>query len=63
LAGRDLLEAAKDPEPNDLILVPGDALNADNLFIDSLSLSDFRKAVAPARVMPAQEITEALRKL
>ena len=63
LAGRDLLEAAKDPEPNDLILVPGDALNADDLFIDSLSLSDFREAVAPARVMPAQEITEALRKL
>ncbi len=63
LAGRDLLEAAVDPEPNDLILVPGEALNADELFIDSLSLSGFREAVAPARVIPAHEITEALRKL
>jgi len=43
--------------------VPGEALNADDLFIDSLSLSDFREAVAPARVMPAREITLALKKL
>ena len=63
LSGRDLLEAAEDPEANDLILVPGEALNADDLFIDSLSLSDFREAVAPARVMPAREITLALKKL
>jgi putative radical SAM enzyme (TIGR03279 family) len=63
LAGRDLVQAAEDPEPNDLILVPGEALNADDLFIDSLSLSDLREAMAPARVIPALEITEALRKL
>ena len=63
LAGRDLVQAAEDPEPNDLILVPGEALNADHLFIDSLSLSDLREAMAPARVIPALEITEALRKL
>jgi ABC-type sugar transport system substrate-binding protein len=58
-----LQKAAGDPEPNDLILLPGEALNADDLFIDSLSLSEFREAVAPAQVMPALEITEALRKL
>ena len=78
LAGRDLLRAALqkaapleaalqkatgDAEPNDLILLPGEAINADDLFIDSLSLSEFREAVAPAQVMPALEITEALRKL
>lgn len=63
LAGRDLLQAAENPEPNDLILVPREALNADDLFIDSLSLFDFRKALAPAQVVPALEITKALRKL
>jgi len=73
LAGQDLLEAALqqaaplnaagDPEPNDLILLPGEALNADEMFIDSLSLSEFREALTPAQVMPTLEITEALRKL
>jgi len=63
LAGQDLLQAAGSPEPNDLILVPAEALNADDLFIDSLSLSEFREAVAPAQVLHALEVTEALRKL
>jgi putative radical SAM enzyme (TIGR03279 family) len=63
LAGRDLLKAVEDPGPEDLILLPKEALNADDLFIDSFSLSDFREAAAPARVEPALEITEALRAL
>ena len=63
LAGRDLLGAVQDPQPQDLILLPGEALNADDLFIDSLSLEEFRAAVAPARAIPALEITEALRSL
>jgi hypothetical protein len=63
LAGRDLLRAVPDPQPRDLILVPGEALNADDLFIDSLSLEEFRAAVSPARAIPALEITEALRSL
>ena len=62
LAGQDLLQAVPDPESHDLILVPGEALNADDLFIDSMPLSDFREALAPARVQPSLEITEALRK-
>jgi len=63
LAGQDLLQAAGNPEPNDLILVPAEALNADDLFIDSLSLSEFREAVAPAKVIQGLEITEALGRL
>jgi hypothetical protein len=63
LAGRDLLRAAEKEEGRDLILIPGEALNADDLFIDSLSLSEFRASVAPAKVLPGLEITEALRKL
>ena len=63
LAGKDLLAAVPDPQPNDLILLPREALNADDLFIDSFSLADFRAAVSPARVVPALELTEALRSL
>ncbi len=63
LAGQDLLEAAGDPSEGDLVLLPAEALNADDLFIDSLSLSEFRDSLAPARVIPALEITEALRQL
>ena len=63
LAGQDLMKAAGKPGNGDVILLPAEALNADDLFIDSLSLSEFREALAPARVIPALEITEALRQL
>jgi putative radical SAM enzyme (TIGR03279 family) len=63
LAGQDLLAAVQDPAPGELILLPAETLNQDDLFIDSLSLQRFREAVAPARVLPAYEITEALRDL
>jgi putative radical SAM enzyme (TIGR03279 family) len=63
LGGRDLLGAVSDPQPTDVILLPRETLNADDLFIDSFSLLEFREAVAPARLLPALEITEALRSL
>lgn len=65
LAGADLLEAAKamDPAPGDLILLPAETLNQDDLFIDSLPLDAFRAALAPAQVLPAWEIPDALRSL
>lgn len=63
LAGQDLLDAVVSPEPGDLILLPAETLNQDDLFIDSLSLDQFRERVAPARVLPAYEVMEALRSL
>jgi putative radical SAM enzyme (TIGR03279 family) len=63
LGGREMLAAVPDPAPGDLILLPREALNADDAFIDSYSLAAFREAVSPARVLPALEITEALRSL
>jgi len=63
LGGRELVAAVTDPRPEDVILLPGEALNADDLFIDSFSLAEFREAAAPATVLPALEITEALRSL
>ena len=60
LGGRDLLAALGETRPEDLILFPGEALNADEFFIDSFSLQEFRDAVAPAELRPALEITQAL---
>jgi putative radical SAM enzyme (TIGR03279 family) len=63
LAGQDLLRAVQDPGPADLILVPGEALNADELFIDSMSLESLQEALAPATVAVGLELTEILRAL
>ena len=60
LGGRDLLRAAGEGREGDLVLIPEDALNADDHFIDSLSMDSFREALHPARVMAASEVTEAL---
>ncbi len=62
LGGRDLLAAVPDPRPGDLVLLPAETLNQEDLFIDSLPFSEFRSALEPAEVRPAYEITEALRR-
>ncbi len=67
LAGQDILEAVREARAArrgstaDLVLVPAEAMNADGLFIDSLSLDEVRRFLDPASVVPGWEITEALR--
>jgi putative radical SAM enzyme (TIGR03279 family) len=63
LSGEDLLDAVRERSPGegDLVFLPAETLNQDDLFIDSLPLSAFREAVAPARVIPAWELPEAFR--
>jgi hypothetical protein len=53
------------PEPSDrdLILIPAEALNQDELFVDSFSLASLREELAPARVVAGFEITDTLRSL
>ncbi len=69
LAGRDILTAlspAADTPPyaeEDLVLLPAEALNADDLFIDSISLQDVRDTLEPARVVMGREITDTFRAL
>jgi putative radical SAM enzyme (TIGR03279 family) len=63
LPGKDLLEAVPDPREGDLVLIPSETLNHDELFIDSFSLEDFRRELAPATVIHGREITAALRAL
>jgi putative radical SAM enzyme (TIGR03279 family) len=70
LGGQDILEdleqrvgAKGGARPGDLVMIPAEALNDDELFIDSLPLADFEAALAPARVVGGYEIVEALRAL
>jgi NifB/MoaA-like Fe-S oxidoreductase len=63
LAGRDLLEAVDHPVPEDIVLVPGEALNADDLFIDSMPLGELKAELAPAVVQPGLDLIDALRRL
>ncbi|MDT8368352.1 MAG: DUF512 domain-containing protein [Longimicrobiales bacterium] len=62
LAGRDIMaHLLPDTRPGDLILLPGEALNDDDLFIDSLPLDEFEKQLAPARIGIGHLIGDALR--
>jgi putative radical SAM enzyme (TIGR03279 family) len=63
LSGEDLLGALAEPTEDDVLLIPAETLNQDDLFIDSLPLDRFRARVAPARGVPAYEIPSALRSL
>ncbi len=63
LAGRDLLQAVTSPSEDEIILIPAEALNQDEHFVDSLPLADFRRAAYPAHVLPGFEVAEALSKL
>jgi len=66
LSGGDLLRAVQEAggaREGDIILFPGEALNADDLFIDSLPLAELVQSLAPARVVPGFDIPDALRSL
>ncbi len=63
LSGEDLLKAARPAAEGDLILMPAETLNQDDLFIDSMSLETFTRELSPARIVPAYEIPETLRSL
>jgi len=66
LAGRDVLAqigpGASDPvRAGDIVLIPGESLNGDDLFIDSLPLDELQAQLAPAVVRPGMEVTATLR--
>lgn len=61
LAGADLRDAlAADLRPGDVCLIPAEALNADDLFIDSLALDELRGALEPALVVPGHELLDTV---
>jgi putative radical SAM enzyme (TIGR03279 family) len=60
LPGGDMLAAVRERGPFDIVLLPGESLNDDAVFIDDLPLGELEHALAPARVVPAWELTSAL---
>lgn len=60
LGGRDILEDLGPARDGDVVVLPAEAINADELFIDSLPVAEFEQAQAPARVVRGYEVTEAL---
>jgi L-ascorbate metabolism protein UlaG (beta-lactamase superfamily) len=62
LAGMDILDAVRaagGPQA-DIVLLPAESLNDDARFIDDVGLAELAAALAPARVIPAHELTAAL---
>jgi putative radical SAM enzyme (TIGR03279 family) len=60
LPGGDVIDAVRAAGAFDVVLLPGEALNDDAVFIDNVALGDVMAALAPARVQPAWELTSAL---
>jgi len=60
LAGADILDAVGDSARGDLVLLPGEALSGDGVFIDGVTLSAVEDRLAPAVVRPGHELVEAL---
>jgi putative radical SAM enzyme (TIGR03279 family) len=61
LGGRDILAALGRGRVNDVVVLPAEALNGDDVFIDDLPLSELEARLAPATILTGYEITEALR--
>ncbi|HEX6309212.1 MAG TPA: DUF512 domain-containing protein [Longimicrobiales bacterium] len=59
LAGADMLRAVRSRGRYDTVLLPGESLNDDALFIDSMPLAHLVSELAPARVLTAFELTSA----
>ena len=57
LPGSDVVRALGPCSPRDVVLLPAEALNAADLFIDSFSLAELKRAAAPARVARGTELT------
>ncbi|MBI4540380.1 MAG: DUF512 domain-containing protein [Gemmatimonadetes bacterium] len=63
LPGRSILRRLGGASERDIVLLPAEALNADQLFIDDLPLKALRDRLRPATVAAGYELTEALRAL
>lgn len=60
LGGNDILAALGEGREGDVIVLPAEALNADNVFIDDVPLAHVAGRLGPAEIRTGFEITEAL---
>jgi NifB/MoaA-like Fe-S oxidoreductase len=59
LPGRDLQDTLRGRNDLDLVLIPGESLNDDGLFIDNLSLDALEGSV-PVEFRPSKDFTDSL---
>ena len=60
LPGADVRDALAPLGRFDVVLVPGESLNDDDVFIDDMPLSTLRASVDAGRLLPAHELISAL---
>ena len=60
LSGEDIAGALGEGRAGELILLPGEALNDDRVFIDGVALDHLRDRLEPARVEAGLELVELL---
>jgi putative radical SAM enzyme (TIGR03279 family) len=60
LPGSDIAAAVCARARFDRVLLPAESLNDDQLFVDDVPLGELAARLAPARVLPAHELTSAL---
>jgi NifB/MoaA-like Fe-S oxidoreductase len=60
LPGADMRDALVARGRFDLVLIPGESLNDDDVFIDDLSLGELRTAVDAVHVVPAHGLIAPL---
>ncbi len=61
LAGRDVRRALGRGREGDVVVLPAEALNADDRFIDDTSLAELLEGLGPVDLRTGYEVTEALR--
>jgi len=60
LPGEDILRTVGGSGEGDLVLLPRESLNGDDVFIDGIALDQVARTLAPARVRTGLELIEAL---
>ncbi|HUF77019.1 MAG TPA: DUF512 domain-containing protein [Longimicrobiales bacterium] len=61
LAGRDVARALGGSREGDVVVLPAEALNGDDRFIDDTTTGELREALGPVDLRTGYEVTEALR--
>jgi hypothetical protein len=63
LPGQDIAAALTSALPSDIVLIPAESLDDNNVFVDDYAFADLRAAFPRARVVAAHELTGPLRGL
>jgi putative radical SAM enzyme (TIGR03279 family) len=61
LGGRDILGSLGDSQEGDLVVIPAEALNGDDRFIDDMQRSELASSLPGVEIRSGHEVTEALR--